>query len=339
MMHSNQKTTQTTQRIQWIDIAKALGIMAVVIGHSYPVKDTFYQTIYWWHMPLFFIVGGFFVKPLGHDWPDLKQFGKHRIWPLLKIYFGSGLLIIGLNFLIEKPNVVYTLDYFGRLLYGGTELNGYTSVFWFLTVYLIALLLLQLILYLPSRLGQFSLVFSLFLLGTSYSNAEATLGFPMPWNADVALMACFYMWMGQFGFQFIKRWVASKGLLVGALIGASTLVLLQKYNIINQLLYMKSHHITNSWFAMIVPFIFATAILGLAYWLQFTPLRGVLTTIGQHTLPIMLGHKALFSILDKSDDPTWLVLSVGGIIVPLMAMQVAHLVKSYYQGVAQRLYW
>ncbi|GAF41402.1 glycosyltransferase [Agrilactobacillus composti DSM 18527 = JCM 14202] len=205
IIQTKTQTRQSAKRIPWVDIAKALGIIAVVIGHSYPVKDTFYQTIYWWHMPLFFIVGGFFVKPLTSDLLNLKMFIKHRIWPLLKIYFGSGLLIISLNFLVEKPNVVYTLAYFGRLLYGGTELNGDTSVFWFLTVYLIALALLQLILYLPSRFSQFSVVISLFLLGTSYPNAEAALGFPMPWNADVALMACFYMWVANSDFNLSNR--------------------------------------------------------------------------------------------------------------------------------------
>nr|WP_260301170.1 acyltransferase family protein [Schleiferilactobacillus harbinensis] len=51
-------------RIAWVDIAKAIGILAVVLGHAYPHKDALYEVTYWWHMPLFFFIGGFFLKPL-----------------------------------------------------------------------------------------------------------------------------------------------------------------------------------------------------------------------------------------------------------------------------------
>lgn len=51
------------KRIEWIDIAKAYGIIAVVFGHALASGNTT-NIIYWWHMPLFFIVGGFFLKPI-----------------------------------------------------------------------------------------------------------------------------------------------------------------------------------------------------------------------------------------------------------------------------------
>lgn len=35
------------RRIAWIDIAKAIGIIAVVVGHAYPEHDTFYNVLYW----------------------------------------------------------------------------------------------------------------------------------------------------------------------------------------------------------------------------------------------------------------------------------------------------
>jgi fucose 4-O-acetylase-like acetyltransferase len=42
-----------------MNIAKAIGIMAVVIGHSNSPIDNF---IYLWHMPLFFFISGYFYK-------------------------------------------------------------------------------------------------------------------------------------------------------------------------------------------------------------------------------------------------------------------------------------
>lgn len=41
------------KRIDWIDTAKGIGIIAVIIGHFH-VPDLTMRLIYSWHMPLFF---------------------------------------------------------------------------------------------------------------------------------------------------------------------------------------------------------------------------------------------------------------------------------------------
>jgi fucose 4-O-acetylase-like acetyltransferase len=46
-----------TNRINWIDIAKGIGIFLVVLGHTgIPVKLSYW--IYSFHMPLFFFISG-----------------------------------------------------------------------------------------------------------------------------------------------------------------------------------------------------------------------------------------------------------------------------------------
>lgn len=45
------------KRIDWIDTAKGIGIIAVIIGHFH-VPDLTMRLIYSWHMPLFFIISG-----------------------------------------------------------------------------------------------------------------------------------------------------------------------------------------------------------------------------------------------------------------------------------------
>lgn len=45
-------------RIEMIDIAKGLGILCVVLGHSFYVDTFAHRLIYNLHMPLFFIVSG-----------------------------------------------------------------------------------------------------------------------------------------------------------------------------------------------------------------------------------------------------------------------------------------
>lgn len=48
-------------RLQYIDIAKGIGILLVIIGHSISIHSIT-STIYSFHMPLFFILSGFFLK-------------------------------------------------------------------------------------------------------------------------------------------------------------------------------------------------------------------------------------------------------------------------------------
>ena len=54
------------ERINWVDIAKGIGIVLVLLGHAprdsmrmqYPLIDFLYYFIYSFHMPLFFFLAG-----------------------------------------------------------------------------------------------------------------------------------------------------------------------------------------------------------------------------------------------------------------------------------------
>lgn len=47
------------KRIIWIDVAKAIGIILVVIGHALTPKTYIHRIIYQFHMPLFFMISGY----------------------------------------------------------------------------------------------------------------------------------------------------------------------------------------------------------------------------------------------------------------------------------------
>ncbi len=50
------------QRNLTFDIMKGIGILLVLIGHVWQLPDSIHQTIYSFHMPMFFIVAGYFSK-------------------------------------------------------------------------------------------------------------------------------------------------------------------------------------------------------------------------------------------------------------------------------------
>ncbi|TLS69321.1 acyltransferase family protein [Photobacterium damselae] len=46
-------------KIEWVTSLKAFGIVAVILGH---IATPFSNIIYSWHMPLFFMISGFFIN-------------------------------------------------------------------------------------------------------------------------------------------------------------------------------------------------------------------------------------------------------------------------------------
>lgn len=53
------------KRIREIDILKGILILFVVIGHYPFINQSIKQIIFWFHMPLFFIISGYFYKNKG----------------------------------------------------------------------------------------------------------------------------------------------------------------------------------------------------------------------------------------------------------------------------------
>lgn len=50
------------KRIEWVDIAKAIAMFCVVIGHSCGRNTLVWNWVYSFHMPMFFILGGYTIK-------------------------------------------------------------------------------------------------------------------------------------------------------------------------------------------------------------------------------------------------------------------------------------
>jgi fucose 4-O-acetylase-like acetyltransferase len=82
------------ERVNWIDYAKGIGIILVVIGHGW-VSDTSMLSIwiYSFHMPLFFIISGMLIKDNTlklPTWQIVKKYAKSILLP----YYIFSLFII-----------------------------------------------------------------------------------------------------------------------------------------------------------------------------------------------------------------------------------------------------
>lgn len=84
-----------SKRIEYIDIARGLGILLVVLGHNdfSLISPFLYQVIYSFHMPLFFFLSGYFINTSTTIWTyTLKRFHsllKPYLFTIFIIYFVS----------------------------------------------------------------------------------------------------------------------------------------------------------------------------------------------------------------------------------------------------------
>ena len=90
------------KRIEYIDAAKAIGILLVILGHNFTNTIPYLgAAIYSFHMPLFFIISGMFLKPIGFK-DGVVKYGK----AYLKPYFITCLLMLLATFILYIFRVV-----------------------------------------------------------------------------------------------------------------------------------------------------------------------------------------------------------------------------------------
>lgn len=124
-------------RLEWLDAAKGLGIVLVVIGHVW-TKGAVRDAIYAFHMPFFFIVAGYVAKPA-----PLSDFAG-RQWRSLGVpYIAFLTSLMAADPLIElarghSPMFHSWGEAIRAGLLGGTALRGPLTVFWFVPCLMLA---------------------------------------------------------------------------------------------------------------------------------------------------------------------------------------------------------
>lgn len=181
-------TNQLSSRIGWVDTAKGVGLMCVILGHlGIPLVDT---CVYFFHMPLFFFLSGFVFSGRKYDF---STFLKKKLRSLVIPYFtlGGGILLFqwALAALQGRPASAY-----GEMLVNFLVQEHYWTV-WFLA----CLFLTELGYY-----GIHVLCGGKPLVSTAVSGAVCAFGIlryrlgwgSLPWNLDVAMVAQFFFHAG-----------------------------------------------------------------------------------------------------------------------------------------------
>lgn len=95
-----------------ISIAKAIGIILMVVGHVYNKESWGVHFIYMFHMPLFFVLSGYFFKA-PQNFTELLKFTRKKIiglylpyllWTILFVFLHNFLLKFGIGELAYSWN-------------------------------------------------------------------------------------------------------------------------------------------------------------------------------------------------------------------------------------------
>ena len=118
-----------SKRVEYIDIARGIGILLVVMGHNdFSLISPFaYQVIYSFHMPLFFFLSGYFLDAS----ISFFEFIKKRFHAVLKPYFFTIFLIYFTSVSFEQMRFSTALLRINKSLYGSGYYLDWVQL-WFL---------------------------------------------------------------------------------------------------------------------------------------------------------------------------------------------------------------
>ncbi|SNZ04726.1 Fucose 4-O-acetylase [Terribacillus aidingensis] len=306
-------------RKRWIDIAKGLSIILVVIGHSGHLEMNHFLA--WFRMPFFFFVSGLIFKV--NEKEDYWSWSRIQIRQLMIPYLSYGILFILLFFAVDPTNG-YLIDSASDFLYGGMVLEGAHTVFWFITCLLLTRLLFGFLL-------RYALSIQLITIGCGYILSHLLASYyphiSFPFNADVALVTVAYFAIGYYMKGIITKWITSKRILLVCLLICSTLIVLDVRNTLRYTLDLKYRIFEHMLLDLLIPLSIILVVLTLCYYLaEFSHINWIIK-LGENTATIMYMHVPLnmLVILLIGYPYNFVIYTVIGICIPSL---IGYLFKS-----------
>ncbi|QGP78568.1 acyltransferase family protein [Sphingobium sp. CAP-1] len=137
---------QAHYRLDWVDVARGIGILAVVIGHVWtrgPLRDAMYA----FHMPLFFLLSGMLSRPHA-----VGAFTRRQLLSQMRPYAAFLALLIVADQIIERLKghlpIFHTWpEDLVPIVLGGFWLRGPFTIFWFVPCLMMARILFNIALH------------------------------------------------------------------------------------------------------------------------------------------------------------------------------------------------
>lgn len=194
------RVTDREARITWIDNARALGIVAVVLGHTTSLPPGLVRFLYAFHMPLFFFLAGSVLKRES-DGRSILDAIRHGFRRLIVPY--TAFFVLSWAYWILTRNLGGGAERFRGfsvwspcegLLYGTGETLFVNVVLWFFPCLFCVTILFRWV-------GRCSTAWTMLILAALLVvglTGLVTVRARLPWSLDVALVATTFYGCGVF---------------------------------------------------------------------------------------------------------------------------------------------
>jgi len=284
-----------------VSIAKSLGIMLMVVGHS-GCPTGLYHFIYFFHMPLFFFISGYFFNPESTNSKKIFLSRKVKtLWvPFVKWSF-IFLLLHNVLFSFRMEEILYTQkDFWQRVfmipfMFGEDPLVG---GYWFLNnlfyCSLLCLFFTYFFKHFSSNLrlisGSFVVIGVLGFMLTLYYNGTVDNGIirQLPGMLFSGVMFGFGYTFAQFNLKFVKNawlWIVSLGILI---LGVCLKPLSRPFVGVNPV---------DSPYILLMALVGIYFVFYLSTLLNKTVFRNLFGYIGDHSLIILTFHFLAFKLV------------------------------------------
>jgi fucose 4-O-acetylase-like acetyltransferase len=291
------------QHINFIDTAKGICILLVLLGHVYEIPLPLFKYIYSFHMPAFFFISGYLFNTIRLS-ENYFEFFKIKWKRLIIPYFSMGLICYTLFVIypiITSKHIGLDYWYFVKpiigILYsmGTTEWLPNCSPLWFLTcLFCTEQLFFQI---LKNNKKTILFVVTIVISGILGYLTSLYIPFKLPWNIDTSLTAiCFYA----LGFMVRRR------NLVNLMINKTSYLLFPIALLINYV-SIKYNPITivnldaNKYGNILLFYLGAISgivcIILVSNWIQKS---SILTFFGRNTMPIIGFNYAINTLVAKT---------------------------------------
>lgn len=340
---------QNRDKCNYISIAKAIGIILMVIGHS-GSPSMINRFLYMFHMPLFFICSGYFFKEIS-DTTSFSLFFHKRIKGLYLPYLKWSLLFLVLHNLFFRVNIYNSLsnsyyystsDFLNQLVKNifMTDFELLLRPFWFIKILLFTSILIAMLSLLRVKVSlkprnELQLIF-MFLC--TIVCKQTNLHLPIIGDCSVLTFSAVYFYSGivfrknehKIPETFWLTVIAFLATIIGShyFIGEIDMRYTTKYNLIPY------------YFLSIIGIIMT---FNVSKWINNISFNKYLYYIGNHTMPILalnllalkivnllkiwtydmpINTLSSYTIIYEHNHFFWIVYTIIGVLIPLLCNSI-----------------
>ncbi|SHK08026.1 Fucose 4-O-acetylase [Hathewaya proteolytica DSM 3090] len=200
-------TIKNNSRYDWVDVLKALGIIAIYYGHSIHPESRLHLFFFTYHVPLFFFASGFFAVKENNcvdKQGNMRRFVKKKFAQIMVPYFFFSIIFL-LVYVIGKRPSVYNIMIMIKQVFFGIRNQLPADSLWFLPCIFVMSIIYEMLYRTFKTKGR--VLFYSFVL---FSMTQVFFPFnPLKsprWilNFDSALYYLIYYSIGAYAFQYIK---------------------------------------------------------------------------------------------------------------------------------------